>query len=218
MATVAFKPFTALKKEAVIQPTVEVVTGLANEKVFNLGQEKLTIGRSNYNALVLDDEKVSRSHAEIHFEDGYYVVEDLNSTNGVQVNEQLIHKMLLKSGDRITLGDSVLLFTQKEPEISLGDKVSFINKSDLLNWLDQETKILLAQNLVVRFFPKNAVVLAQNTLVESMYFLYSGEIRIVEVNEEGGERNIDRLGPGDFFGEKALLAGESGNLLHDRQR
>jgi transcriptional regulator with AAA-type ATPase domain/pSer/pThr/pTyr-binding forkhead associated (FHA) protein len=212
MATVAFKPFTGFKKEDAIQPTVEVVTGLANEKVFNLGPEKLTIGRSNYNALVLDDEKVSRSHAEIHFEDGYYVVEDLNSTNGVQVNEQLIHKMLLKSGDRITLGDSVLLFTQKEPEISLGDKVSFINKSDLLNWLDQETKILLAQNLVVRFFPKNAVVQAQNTLVESMYFLYSGEIRIVEVNEEGGERNIDRLGPGDFFGEKALLAGESGNL------
>ena len=211
MATVAFKPFTAFKKEAVIQPTIEVVTGLANEKVFNLGQEKLSIGRSNYNALVLDDEKVSRSHAEIHFEDGYYVVEDLNSTNGVQVNDQLIHKMLLKSGDRITLGDSVLLFTQKEPEISLGDKVSFINKSDLLNWLDQETKILLAQNLVVRFFPKNAVVLAQNTLVESMYFLYSGEIRIVEVNEEGGERNIDRLGPGDFFGERALLAGETGN-------
>ena len=77
---------------------------MANEKIFNLGQEKLTIGRSNYNALVLDDEKVSRSHAEIHFEDGYYVVEDLNSTNGVQVNDQLIHKMLLKSGDRITLG------------------------------------------------------------------------------------------------------------------
>ncbi|RPH89399.1 MAG: FHA domain-containing protein, partial [Desulfobacteraceae bacterium] len=212
MATVAFKPFTALKKEPVIQPTIEVVTGSANEKIFNLGQEKLTVGRSNYNALVLDDEKVSRSHAEIHFEDGYYVVEDLNSTNGVQVNDQLIHKMLLKSGDRITLGDSVLLFTQKEPEISLGDKVSFINKSDLLNWLDQETKILLAQNLVVRFFPKKAVVLAQNTLVESMYFLYSGEIRIVEVNEEGGERNIDRLGPGDFFGERALLAGETGNL------
>ena len=211
MATVAFKPFTALKPEAVIQPTIEVVTGLANEKVFNLGQEKLTIGRSNYNALVLDDEKVSRSHAEIHFEDGYYVVEDLNSTNGVQVNDQLIHKMLLKSGDRIALGDSILLFTQKEPEISLGDKVSFINKSELLNWLDQETKILLAQYLVVRFFPKNSVVLAQNTLVESMYFLYSGEIRIVEVNEEGGERNIDRLGPGDFFGERALLAGETGN-------
>ena len=212
MATVAFKPFTALKKEPVIQPTIEVVTGSANEKIFNLGQEKLTVGRSKSNALVLDDEKVSRSHAEIHFEDGYYVVEDLNSTNGVQVNDQLIHKMLLKSGDRITLGDSVLLFTQKEPEISLGDKVSFINKSDLLNWLDQETKILLAQNLVVRFFPKKAVVLAQNTLVESMYFLYSGEIRIVEMNEEGGERNIDRLGPGDFFGERALLAGETGNF------
>lgn len=211
-ATVAFKPFKDLRKEeAAVQPTIELVSGQANQKIFTLGREKLKIGRSKYNDLVLDDEKVSRSHAEIYFEEGYYVIEDLNSTNGVQVNDQLIHKMLLKSGDRLTLGDSVLVFTQKEPEISLGDKVAFINRSDLLNWLDQETKILLAQNLIVRFFPHNAVILAQNTLVESMYFLYAGEIRIVEVNDEGGERNIDRLGPGDFFGERALLAGESGN-------
>lgn len=211
-ATVAFKPFKDSKKEEpAVQPTIEVVGGQANQKVFTLGREKIKIGRSKFNDVVLDDEKVSRSHAEIYFEEGYYVIEDLNSTNGVQVNDQLIHKMLLKSGDRLTLGDTVLVFTQKEPEISLGDKVSFINKSDLLNWLDQETKILLAQNLVVRFFPQNAVILARNTLVESMYFLYTGEIRIVEVNEEGGERNIDRLGPGDFFGERALLAGESGN-------
>ena len=212
-ATVAFKPFLDLKKETgVVQPALEVVSGQANQQRFTLSQEKLKLGRSKYNDLILDDEKVSRTHAEIYFEDGYYVIEDLNSTNGVQVNDQVIHKILLKSGDRITLGDTQLVFTQKEPEISLGDKVAFINKSDLLNWLDQETKILLAQNLIVRFFPENAVILAQNTPVESMFFLYSGEIRIVELNEEGGERRIDRLIPGDFFGERALLAGESGNF------
>jgi transcriptional regulator with AAA-type ATPase domain len=44
-----------------------------------------------------------------------------------------------------------------------------------------------------------------------MYFLYSGSIRVVEINEEGGEQVIDQLGEGDFFGERALLAGESGN-------
>ena len=211
-ATVAFKPFTQFKVEGTpIQPTLEVTAGTANQKLFYLGTEKLQIGRSGYNEIILTDDKVSRSHAVIYFEDGYYVIEDLNSTNGVLVDDKLIHKIILKSGHKITLGDTELLFTQEVPEISLEEKAAFIEKSDLLNWLDQETKFLLAQNLVVRYFPKEAVILQQNTLVESMYFLFSGEVRIVEINEEGGERTIDRLRSGDFFGERALLAGESGN-------
>jgi transcriptional regulator with AAA-type ATPase domain len=211
-ATVAFQSFTHLKTQSPSNlPTLEVTTGETNQKLLSLGKEKVKIGRSGYNDLVLADGKASRDHAEIYFEEGQYFIEDLNSTNGVSVNDQVIHKISLKSGDRIAIGDTVLLFTQKEPEISLREKEAFIQKSDLFNWFDQETKLLLAQNLLVRFFPKESVVLRQNTLVESMYFLYSGEIRIVAVNEEGGERPIDLLKAGDFFGERALLAGESGN-------
>ncbi len=192
------------------QPTLEVVTGEASQKILSLGKRKLTIGRSGSNDLVVADKKTSREHAVVTFDAGHYIIEDLNSTNGVYVNDKLIHKIILKSGDRITLGDTALLFTQKEPEISLPEKQAFIQKSDLFSWLDTETRLLLAQSLLVRVYPKDATVLRQNTLVESMYFLYSGEVRIVEVNEEGGERGIDRLRAGDFFGERALLAGESG--------
>jgi transcriptional regulator with AAA-type ATPase domain len=212
-ATVAFQAVNLFKPEAKSnQPTLEVISGEANQKVFLLGMESLKIGRSGYNDLVLPDGRVSREHAEIQYEKGRYVIEDLNSTNGIYVNGNLVQKIFLKSGDHIAIGDTDLLFTQKEPEISLPEKEAFIQKSDLFNWLDRETKLLLAQNLVVRSFPKGAVVVKQNTLVESMFFLYSGEIRIVEINEEGGERNIEGLNPGDFFGERALLAGESGNF------
>jgi transcriptional regulator with AAA-type ATPase domain len=212
LATVAFKaPLPPRRETRSSTPTLEILTGEANVKNFALGMDKVKIGRSGYNDLILQDGKSSRNHAEIFFEQGHYVIEDLNSTNGVFVNEELIHKMILKPGDRITIGDSVLLFSQKDPEISLPEKEAFIEKSDLFSWLDQEAKLLLAQNLLVRYFPKGAFILRPNTLVESMFFLYSGEIRIVEINEEGGERHIDQLGSGDFFGERALLAGESGN-------
>jgi transcriptional regulator with AAA-type ATPase domain/pSer/pThr/pTyr-binding forkhead associated (FHA) protein len=189
---------------------LEVVRGESNPQKMFLGMERVKIGRSGYNDLVLPDGKVSREHAEICFENGRYLIVDLNSTNGLFVNDALVQKIPLKSGDRLTIGDTKLLFFQQEPEVSLPEKETFIQKSDLFNWLDRETKLLLAQNLVVRSFPKGAVILKQNTLVESMFFLYSGKIRIVELNEEGGERLIDRLNPGDFFGERALLAGESG--------
>ena len=194
------------------QPTLEVVVGEANQKIVSLGRKALKIGRSGYNDLVVTDQKISRDHAAVSFDEGHYIIEDLNSTNGVFVNDQQIHKIILKSGDRITIGDTALLFTQKAPEISLPEKQAFIEKSDLFNWLDAETRLLLAQSLLVRVYPKDSVVLRQNTLVESMYFLYAGEIRIVEINEEGGERSIDRVRAGDFFGERALLAGESGKF------
>lgn len=200
----------SMREEAPEQPTLEVVAGSGDPKVVNLGREPLRIGRVGYNDLVLQDKKVSRTHAQIYFEDGHYVVEDLKSTNHIYVDGNLVTKIALKSGDRITLGDTVVLFTQKSPDISLADKVAFINKNPLFNWLDDDTKVLLAESLVVRFFPKDTVVLRQNSLVESMYFLYAGSIRVVEVNEEGGERNIDQIDIADFFGESALLAGESG--------
>jgi len=209
--TVAFNANPRLKAETpLVQPTLEVIKGEGNQKILPLGKKKLKIGRSGSNDLVVADQKTSREHAAIYFEEGNYIIEDLNSTNGVYVNGKLIHKIILKSDDKITLGDTVLLFTKKEPEISLPEKEAFIQKSELFNWLDQETKLLLAQSLLVRVYPKDTTVLRQNTLVESMYFLYAGEIRIVEVNEEGGERGIDRLQAGDYFGERALLAGESG--------
>ena len=193
------------------QPTLEVVSGVANQKSIRLSSGQMTIGRAIYNDLVLQDQKVSRKHAAITFERGRYVIEDLNSTNGVYVDGEQINSLQLKSGNRITLGDVVLLFTQPALEISLADKISFVDKSDLFNWLDEETKQILARNLVVQFFPKDTLIVRPNTLVESMYFLFSGSIRVVEINEEGGERILDQIEPGGVFGERSLLAGESGS-------
>jgi transcriptional regulator with AAA-type ATPase domain len=197
-------------KVASRQPTLEVVEGSANRKVIQLGQEKINIGRVSYNERPHHDGKVPSTHATVYFEKGHYVIEDLNSTNGVLVDGHLIHKMVLRNGSRITLGDTVLLFTQVEPEISLDDKIAFLSGSDLFNWLDDESKALLAESLAVRFFPRETIVLRQHTLVESMFFLYAGSIRVVEINDEGAQRKIDRIETGGVFGERALLAGEAG--------
>jgi len=211
-ATVLSQSSLDLKNgEAAIQPTLEVVVGSASQRTIFLGKETVKIGRVNYNNLVLNDKKVSRTHAQVYFEKGHYVVEDLKSSNGVSVDGSLVNKIVLRSGNRITLGDTVLLFTQRVPDMSLEDKITFIGNNPLFNWLDDETKRLLGESLVMRFFPKDTTVVRQKTLVESMYFLYAGGIRVVEINEEGGERNIDEISPGDFFGERALLAGESAN-------
>ncbi len=64
----------------------------------------LTIGRETDNALVVPDLSVSRHHARLAIENGALVVYDLNSTNGVYVNEQRVQRQVLKPGDVVRFG------------------------------------------------------------------------------------------------------------------
>jgi serine/threonine protein kinase len=46
---------------------------------------------------------------------------------------------------------------------------------------------------------------------DAMYIIQSGEVKIPIVDETGREKFVARLGPGEFFGEMALLTGEPRN-------
>jgi pSer/pThr/pTyr-binding forkhead associated (FHA) protein len=71
------------------------------------GQE-IVIGRSSDLDMVLVEEMVSRRHARILLEDAVISIEDLGSTNGTFVNGEKIQKGVLKEGDRILIGTSIL--------------------------------------------------------------------------------------------------------------
>jgi hypothetical protein len=74
------------------------------------------IGRSSDNELTLDDSSVSRQHAEIRREDdGSLTLRDLNSLNGVYVNDKQVRSHKLTDGDRLDIGDIALNFTVEEP-------------------------------------------------------------------------------------------------------
>jgi pSer/pThr/pTyr-binding forkhead associated (FHA) protein len=66
-------------------------------------KERLTIGRAPYNDIILDDLAISSEHAVIVTRDGDSFLEDLNSTNGTQVNGQPIRTHFLREGDLIEL-------------------------------------------------------------------------------------------------------------------
>lgn len=68
------------------------------------------IGRSNANDLVIIDKEVSRRHALIDCIGGIYVVEDLNSRNGILVNQKRRARALLRSGDIVTFGQVDVVF------------------------------------------------------------------------------------------------------------
>jgi pSer/pThr/pTyr-binding forkhead associated (FHA) protein len=84
-------------------------------KVFPLQQAIVSIGRRLDNTLVIDDPRVSRTHALLRAINGRYVIFDLDSTGGTYVNGQRISQSALFAGDVIWLAGVTLVFGQDNP-------------------------------------------------------------------------------------------------------
>lgn len=94
--------------------TFQVLEGIDKGKIFRELSTPVTIGREEGNQLRLNDERVSRFHAKVQFDNGEIILTDLESTNGTRVNNNVIQIRRLRPGDRIGVGRSVLLFGSSE--------------------------------------------------------------------------------------------------------
>jgi hypothetical protein len=88
---------------------LRVITRDGDEVVHAFDGSGLTIGRSADNDLVLADARVSRHHARIVGRRGTLVYADLGSTNGSRVNGIQVGELVLGAGDRIEIGDTVIV-------------------------------------------------------------------------------------------------------------
>jgi serine phosphatase RsbU (regulator of sigma subunit)/pSer/pThr/pTyr-binding forkhead associated (FHA) protein len=75
----------------------------------------VSIGRASDCSIPIKDRYLSRKHAEIIALDGAWVLKDLGSANGTYLNGSRVeHDQLLKTGDRIRLGDTEIVFETAE--------------------------------------------------------------------------------------------------------
>lgn len=91
---------------------LRLTTTSGAERVVELAAAPLTLGRADDNALVIPDPRVSRHHGRLHARHGSLVYTDLGSTNGSHVNGTRVDQCALGIGDRIVLGDTVLVVEQ----------------------------------------------------------------------------------------------------------
>jgi len=90
--------------------TIRILDGADRGRLYEDMPTPLTIGREEGNDIQLNDERVSRYHVKIQEDHEKLVLTDLQSTNGTKVNGEEIQLRILRHGDMITLGRSVLLF------------------------------------------------------------------------------------------------------------
>jgi PAS domain S-box-containing protein len=90
-----------------------------------LTQEVLRLGRDRTCEIPLDDEAASRFHSEIVRKEQHFLLRDLQSTNGPYLNDARVTESILQNGDRIGVGDTVLLLQIAETQIGSSPQVVF---------------------------------------------------------------------------------------------
>jgi hypothetical protein len=117
----------------------------AGRKIIPLDLPVINIGRRLDNQIVIDDHRVSRTHAQIRGSKGRFTLFDLNSKGGTYVNNQRINSSFLNPGDMISLAGVKFIFSQDLPN-RYGDEFSStrprrsVSPDDLLDHIPQTAK------------------------------------------------------------------------------
>jgi pSer/pThr/pTyr-binding forkhead associated (FHA) protein len=90
-------------------PHISVLYPEESRQTAQISTSGLLVGRSSSCDLCLTDEFISSRHCKFFFENGFFFVEDLGSTNGTFVNgTEIERKSLLEAGQSIQIGITVM--------------------------------------------------------------------------------------------------------------
>lgn len=80
-----------------------------------------------------------------------------------------------------------------------------LQKIPLFSGLSDEDLALIEQRAISRSYPKGSMVIREGEEAVSLYVISSGAVKVFMDNEEGKEIILNMLGPGEHFGELALI-------------
>lgn len=89
--------------------TLKILHGADRGKVYESLGPPFTVGREEGNDIQLNDERVSRCHFKVQRDNDRLVLTDLDSTNGTKVNGTECQLKILRHGDLIAVGRSLML-------------------------------------------------------------------------------------------------------------
>jgi pSer/pThr/pTyr-binding forkhead associated (FHA) protein len=86
-----------------------VTQGALSGTTVRLGDQPVTLGRSQESTIVLDDDYVSGRHARFYQRDGQWLVEDMGSTNGTYLDRTKVTSATpVKIGVPVRIGKTVV--------------------------------------------------------------------------------------------------------------
>ena len=101
-----------------MNPKLAVVAGPLKDSAFELGDEDVSVGRESSNLVSIPDSLLSRRHCIVRRVGVGHKLIDLDSLNGTFVNGKPIRERMLEHGDRISIGETRLVFLHHESDVS----------------------------------------------------------------------------------------------------
>jgi small-conductance mechanosensitive channel len=153
--------------------------------------------------------RVTSINADVMGYEVTFFIADLNGATGAQ-NEffDLAFRHLVAAGIRLAASDGTV------PEAGQGalaepksEAARVLDQAMIFAALTKEERATLAEKLKRKLYEPGEILLERGVVLESLFFIANG---VVSVTHPDGPRwtEVLRLGPGDHFGEIALLTGE----------
>jgi CRP/FNR family cyclic AMP-dependent transcriptional regulator len=83
-----------------------------------------------------------------------------------------------------------------------------LNKLYIFSELAPEETEKLTQHSTTRTYPANTILISEGDSTDSLYVVLEGEVKVFASDQQGKEVILNILGPGEYFGELALLDDE----------
>jgi pSer/pThr/pTyr-binding forkhead associated (FHA) protein len=103
-----------LRQSVMALVTLRIIDGADRGQTFEHIVTPFTVGREEGNPVQLNDERVSRFHLKVQEDEGKIVLTDLESTNGTKVNGEVAHLTLIRPGDLVAMGRTVMVVGSRE--------------------------------------------------------------------------------------------------------
>lgn len=86
-------------------------------------------------------------------------------------------------------------------------ETTLLSTVPLFHGLDDDALRAIAAQAVTQHYPKNSILVYEGEEPDALYIIVSGKAKVYVSDEDGKELVLNALGPGEFFGELALIDG-----------
>ena len=93
--------------------------------------------------------------------------------------------------------------------MEINEIIENISDISIFSELKDDDLKKIAQFCMPRTYPKNSMIILEEEFGDTVFGICEGTVKITRVNDEGKEVILALLGPGEIFGEMAIIDGES---------
>lgn len=181
-------------------------------------QESLNIGRKNFDLISLNSgERAFISHL-LSSQDWVTILLTFNlmlENRSDQIDHDLLlefatseNKYIRRTAQKLmdlSSEDGGKEEDDMEPEVTISDKIMLLKRIEIFESLSVGELAAIASIVEEMDVPPGEVIIQEGSFGETMYLIIKGEVSVIKEMGKPNEIEIDRIKPGEYCGEMALI-------------